>query len=281
MYWLIPLAVSFCFTLYMIPKWIFRAKMAKLAGKDLHKKGQALVSEVGGLPVISGFILAVLIYIAINVFIYDSQALLGNLFAAATAILIATIIGLVDDILGWRIGLRQLHKAMLTIAITIPIVAINAGDTVMNFPFFGMVNLGFVFTFILVPLGIVATSNAFNMVAGYNGLEAGMGIILLTTLSIIVHYQNQSWLSIIGMCMVFSLIAFLFYNWHPARIFPGDTMTYSVGALFGIMVILGNIEKFGMVLFSLYILQFFLKARSGFKAESFGKLNPDGSIFAI
>ncbi len=78
--------------------------------------------------------------------------------------------------------------------------------------------------------------------------------------------------------MVAALAAFLIYNWFPAKLFPGDTLTYSVGALIGIMVILSNIEKYGIILFSLYIIQFFLKARGLMQKESFAKCLKDNSL---
>jgi UDP-N-acetylglucosamine--dolichyl-phosphate N-acetylglucosaminephosphotransferase len=237
------------------------------------------------LPVVCGFIGGVLVYVAFKVFIYEELSIIAPLFAALTAILVATIIGLVDDILGWKIGLRQFQKAALTIAIAVPIMVINAGSSVMNVPFMGSFDFGLFYPLLLIPIGIIATSNAFNMLAGYNGLEAGMGIIVLTTLSIISLLQGAYWVSVLGMCMVAALVAFLFYNWHPAKLFPGDTLTYSVGTLIGIMAIFANMEKFAVMCFSLYIVQFFLKLRGKFQEESFATHTSHGlqakNIFGI
>lgn len=277
-YSIIAIVLSFFATLYLIPKWIFRAKKAGLVGKDLHKKPKTMIPEVGGLVVVGGFLLGSLVYIAFRVFIYNDTSLVHILFAVISAILIATVIGLVDDILGWKIGLRQYQKAILTVAIAIPIMVINAGTSSMNFPFIGIVNFGVLYPLLLIPLGVVATSNAFNMLAGYNGLEASMGIIILSTLSIISYLNGAYWVAVLGLCMVAALAAFLLYNWYPAKLFPGDTLTYSVGALIAIMVILANIEKFGITLFGLYIIQFFLKSRGLMQKESFAKCCEDNSL---
>ncbi|MFT4303201.1 MAG: MraY family glycosyltransferase [Candidatus Woesearchaeota archaeon] len=277
-YSLIALLFSFLFTLYIIPKWIFRAKKANLLGIDVHKTDNRKVAEVGGLPVIAGFIGGLLIYIAFRVFVYQEEIYISTIFAVAVSILIATIIGMVDDILGWKIGLRQFQKAFLTFSIAIPIMVINAGDFAMNIPFFGLIDFGLFFPILLIPLAIMFTANAFNMVGGFNGLEAGMGIIILSTLSYICYVNGFFWVAIMGVLMVGALFAFLIYNWFPSKIFPGDTLTYSVGALFGIMAILGNVEKFAIILFSLYILQFFLKLRGKMQKESFILINKDGSL---
>jgi len=233
---------------------------------------------VGGLPIVCGFLGGILVYVAFNVFIYADTRIVHILFAAVVAILIATIVGVVDDILGWKIGLRQLHKALLTFAIAVPIMVINAGTSTINIPSIGIVEFGLLYPLIFIPIGIVATSNAFNMLAGYNGLEASMGIIILMTLSYISYLSGTYWVAMLGLSMVAALVAFLFYNWHPAKLFPGDTMTYSVGALIGIMAILANIEKFAIMLFGLYIIQALLKARGFFQAESFAKKANDGSL---
>lgn len=269
---LFAILMSYIFTLYLIPKWINRAKRAGLVGKDLHKHDSSKIPEVGGLPVVCGFLAGILTYIAFRVFVYKEVDFLHMIFAVVVSVLIAAVIGLVDDILGWKIGLRQSQKAILTIAIAIPIMVINAGVSTMNIPFMGQINFGIFYPLLLVPIAIVATSNAFNMMAGYNGLEASMGIIILTTLSFISYFEGAFWVSMLGLCMVAALAAFLFYNWYPAKLFPGDSLTYATGSLVGIMVILANIEKVGIILFSLYIIQFFLKARGLMKKESFAKL---------
>jgi len=167
---------------------------------------------------------------------------------------------------------------LLSVLISLPIVVINAGHSVITLPFMGKVNVGIVYPFILVPLGIVGASNGFNIIAGYNGLEAGMGIIILSALGIMSYSMGNLWVAVIAFCMVAALLAFLLFNRYPARVFPGDTLTYSVGALIAIIVIIGNIEKFGLMLFSLFIIEGFLKARGKFQKESFAKVLKDGSL---
>lgn len=277
-YSLISILISFFFTLYIIPKWIFRANKANLTGKDLHKDNQKNVPEIGGLPVLMGFLAGILVYIAFNIFVYQQTRLLYILFAAITSLLIAAFIGIVDDILGWKIGLRQFQKALLTFGIALPIMVINAGSSIVNLPFFGAIDFGLWYPLLIIPLGIMFTSNAFNMVAGYNGLEAGMGIIILFTLSLISFISGSYWVSVLGLCMVSALFGFFIYNRYPAKLFPGDTLTYAVGALIGIMAVLANIEKFAIALFVLYIVQFFLKSRGLMQKESFARVAKDGSL---
>jgi len=81
-----------------------------------------------------------------------------------------------------------------------------------------------------------------------------------------------------GLMMVVSLIAFYIYNKHPAKILPGDILTYSVGALIAVMAILGNFEKIAVFVFIPYILEVILKVRGRLIKQSFAKPNPDQSL---
>ncbi len=273
------LLVSFLVTLIVTPYWIRRSKKAGLIGKDKHKADDPPIAEVGGLPVVCGFIFAIFYYIATRVFIYGkTDGPLMLVLATLLSVLIATIIGIVDDILGWKIGLRIRYKIALTLFIALPIAVINAGHSMMNFPVIGHVELGLLYPLVIIPLGIVGSSNAFNMLAGYNGLEAGQGIIILSTLGIISYLTGSGFVAVLALSMVFSLLAFIFYNRYPARIFPGDTLTYAVGALIAIVAILGNIEMFAIILFIPYYIEFILKMRGGMRKESFARLNKKGSL---
>jgi UDP-N-acetylglucosamine--dolichyl-phosphate N-acetylglucosaminephosphotransferase len=78
--------------------------------------------------------------------------------------------------------------------------------------------------------------------------------------------------------MVVCLFAFLFYNFYPARVFPGDVLTYPVGGMIAIMAILGDFEQVAVFFFIPYILEVFLKLRGRLVKQSFGKPNKDGSL---
>lgn len=270
--------VSFCITVLTLPYWIRRAKNAKLAGPDIHKKERPLVAELGGLCVVGGFLISLLFFIATKTFVYKWPENLLYLFATIAAVLIATIIGFVDDILGWKIGLRARYKVALTFFISLPIAVINAGQSAMNIPFIGFVDFGILYPLLLVPLGIIGAANGFNMIAGYNGLEAGQGIIILTALTIMAYAEGNTYAALIGSCMVSALLAFYIFNKYPSKIFPGDTLTYPVGAVIAIVAILGDVEKYAIILFIPYFIELVLKARGNLIKESFAVVKDDGTL---
>ena len=78
--------------------------------------------------------------------------------------------------------------------------------------------------------------------------------------------------------MVASLLSFYLFNKYPAKVFPGDVLTYSIGSMIALITILGNIEKIAVFFFIPYILETGLKARGKLKKESFAKVKEDGSL---
>ena len=272
------IVMSFLMTLAVTPYWIRRARRAGFISKDKHKPG-VRVADIGGLAVVSATVLALLYYIGLKVFVYqNNESEIMLLLVALSSLLIAALIGLVDDLLGWKVGLRRLHRLLLSFFIALPVMVINAGVSVMSLPFIGRTELGLLYPLLVVPVAVVGSANAFNMIGGYNGLEAGLGCIILTTLGALSYMAGRPWVALMALIMAASLFGFLFYNWYPARVFPGNTLSYAVGAMIAITAILGNIEKFALFVFLLFFAQFVLKARGRMQRESFAAVSARGSL---
>lgn len=270
---IIPFLIGFFITLFSLPLWIKRAKKAGLVGKDVHKKSNKLIAESGGLLVLGGFIFGVLSYIALKTFYFDSSEKLIEIFALISVILIIGIIGFIDDILGWKIGLNRKTRILFLLFSAIPLMVINAGESNMM-----GIEFGLLYPLFFIPLGIIGASATYNFLAGYNGLETSQGILILIALSIVTWITGSTWLSVIILIMVACLVAFYLFNKYPAKIFPGDILTYSVGALIATTTILGNIEKITVFFFIPYIIETGLKVRGRLKKESFARLEEDGSL---
>lgn len=274
--------VSFLFTLFFVPKWIKKAKQFGLVGNDMNKYEKPEVAEAGGIIVIFGVLAGIFFYIFLGTFFLKTGANEALIFAVLLTVLLAGFLGFVDDVLGWKKGLKRWQKPVLTIPMAIPLMVINAGQSSMNIPIFGTIEFGIIYPLVIVPIGIVCAANGFNMLAGFNGLEAGMGAIALGTLGTVSLLKGEVWLAAIAFAAVASLLAFLVFNWNPAKIFPGDSMTYGIGALIAVIAILGNMEKIGLILFLPFIIDALMsllpEARGNKKVEAFGKVNRDNSL---
>lgn len=275
---LIPIIASFFVTLFVLPFWIRRAKKAGLTGKDIHKNRSEEVAEAGGIATLCGFCFGALLFIGIDTFFFQSSENSMEILAVMTTILLVGFVGFTDDILGWKIGLRRRTRMILIIFTSIPLIVINAGKSVMFFPFLGQVEFGIFYPLVLIPLAVMGATTTYNFLAGWNGLEAGQGIIFLSAMAIVSYFTGSFWLCILTTCMIFSLAAFLIFNFFPAKVFPGDSLTYIVGGMIATTAILGNFEKIAVFFFIPYIAEIILKCRGKLVKESFGQLQEDGSV---
>ena len=144
----------------------------------------------------------------------------------------------------------------------------------------GLVNLGSIYPLLLVPIAVVCVSNATNMLAGVNGLEAGTSSVMLIAIGIFLLQQGSPEGAAIAFCAAAALLAFLKFNWFPAKMFPGDSLTYFAGAAIVSSIVIGNAEKLGMLLFIPWIIEALLKLRGRFNVRSYGDLQRDGTIKA-
>lgn len=274
--------VSFIVTYFTTPWLIKYLKRIELLVKDQNKKDKPLVPISGGLAVLVGVFGGLLLFIFYRTFFFESRSgLIINdknlmlIFASMISLLIITLIGFLDDLVIKRskdnsIGLRQWQKPLLTLAAAVPLMVINAGSKEMWLPFIGTVNMGIIYPLILIPIGVVGASNMVNMLAGFNGMEAGMGIIYVGMLGLYA-YINKSYIgAIISLVVLFSLMAFYLYNKYPAKILAGDSLTYFLGGFLAIIAIVGNLEKAAIISSIPFFIEFILKARHKFNAKSYG-----------
>jgi len=277
---LISVLVSFVLAVSFLPMWIRVCRKVGLVWEDMNKFGRPKnVVSSGGAVVVMAFVLGVLSYLALKTFLFGGQVRALEIFALLAVILILGIAGLVDDLLGWKNGgLPMRVRLLLAFAASIPLVVINAGTHMMDLPFVGAVDFGILYPLFLIPLAVVGVSTTYNFLAGFNGIEAGQGILILSFLSFVSYATGSAWLAIVGLCMVGALAGFWIFNKVPAKVFPGDVMTYGIGALIAGMAILGNFEKIAFVVFIPYVLEVILKVRGKLKVPSFGVPTKSGIL---
>ncbi len=272
-------AASFFLSYGVVKLLIPRLVKFGVTGKDVNKEGKPEVAEMGGIGIVSGFASGVLLLVFFNTFL-GFEFNLQFVLAALISIFILAFIGFVDDLL----DIHQAVKAFLPLAAGIPLIAVRAaGSTAMNIPFVGVVDFGLIYLFAMIPVGIAVASNLTNMLAGFNGMEAGMGLVILAAAGIAALYTGSPEALVIYVPMLGALAGFLIHNRYPARIFPGDVGTLVIGASLAAGAIIGNFESIAALLMGLYVLDFFIKAANRFPRTPGefrdGKLHPpDGKI---
>jgi UDP-N-acetylglucosamine--dolichyl-phosphate N-acetylglucosaminephosphotransferase len=279
------LLLSFVLTLFLTKRWIKSAKATKLVGKDMNKHDYPSIPRSGGLVVAIVICFSLLFYIFLKTFsLVGSPSLhVVEAFAISATVLLAGFIGFIDDVLGWKEGLTQIQKVLLTVPIALPLTVLNVDHSVMVLPVLGNVDLGLLYPLLVVPLGVIGSTNGFNLLAGYNGLEASMGLVIFAVFGFTGMIVGRLWIALIAFVVCACLLAFLAFNWYPAKVFPGNSFTYAIGALIATLAILGNMERIAVWLFIPYFLEIllYLRARVIDKmgdVQAFAKPNKDGSL---
>jgi len=287
---LLSMFVSFSITYLIAPYFMQFLEAGGIVGLDRHKKNQPKLPTSGGTCVAVGVLVGMLVYIGFTTFTTGMNAdVTTSLLAVISSVLIILFVGFLDDLnvkakavitkegLDIRVGFPQWAKPLLTLPAAVPLMVVNAGETMMSIPFVGMIDFGFWYPLVLIPIGVVGISNAINLLGGFNGSESGMGMVYFLGLGIF-SLMRGNFAAIIFLSAFAALAGFIKYNWHPAKFLPGDSLTYLMGALVASGIIVGNIERVGIIIMIPFIVEFFLKLRSKFKASCLGKLRQDGKL---
>jgi UDP-N-acetylglucosamine--dolichyl-phosphate N-acetylglucosaminephosphotransferase len=270
------LAVSFVSAL-LITKLIYpRLKKTGMVGKDINKPERPEVAEMGGFGIVGGVTAGMLAAIFFHTFLGLEFNLVFVLAALITIHSIA-FIGAVDDLT----DMPQAIKAFVPLFAAIPLVVVKAaGSTAMTIPLIGAVDFGIFYVIALIPLGIAVASNLTNMLAGFNGMEAGMGIMIFLSTSILALMFGKTEMLVISVSMLGALLGFIVFNFYPAKAFPGDVGNLTIGAALAAAVIIGNFESAGAILMIPYVVDFFIKALNRFPSSNWWGIYRDGRLYA-
>ena len=251
--------LSFSVTRLFMPKIIQKLEEADIVGKDIHKSWKPVVAEMGGFGIIFGFVIGMFS----GIYMHDILAF--TLVIVLVVILLVGMIGVLDDLL----ALSSRSKFFLLFIAGLPLM------------WAAPPNVGIVYL-ISMPIALSIGSNLTNMLAGLNGIESGLGVISMTSLTIACIILGKYDVTIISMSMLGALLAFLYFNRYPAKIFPGDTGTLIIGAAIVCIAFLGRVKLIALIVLMPNIIDAALKFYSaGVMNRSQQKptqLNEDGKL---
>ncbi|WP_304330261.1 hypothetical protein [Candidatus Culexarchaeum yellowstonense] len=246
-------SISFI-TVYISTPYISkRLEEKNIVGIDLHKKGNQKIPTAGGIALLLGFTGALTIAGILDL---DAKALM-LIYITAT---LACLLGLLDDLL----TLSKKTLVLFSILIGTPFLTYHKGSTFVTLTPFGPQDLGIAF-WPLALLGVAFLANSVNIYAGFNGLEAGLGLITSTSLAISATIYGSKESAITLSILAASLLAFLKYNYYPAKTFIGNSGTYMTGAIIASAIIVGTIKTAGIIACTPYIINFILRAKDKFQ----------------
>ena len=255
---------SFIVTYLFTPILIKKLHSKGFVDLDLHRN--IMTANAGGISLLIGFSTGVTLAGLLNI---NSKALLMVFLIGV----LASVIGLLDDIL----TLSRKTLVLASLFIGFPFLTYRIGYTVITLTPFGPIDLGILF-WPLAVLGVSFLSNSVNIYAGFNGLEAGLGLITSLSLAISAYFYDSIESMLTLLILSASLLAFLKYNFYPAKIFPGNSGTYLIGAIIASSIIVGTIKMAGIIACTPYIINFILRLYDHMR-WTVGENTEDGMIY--
>lgn len=210
--------IAYIFGVFLVPLVISYSKREGLVDipneRKIHSKP---ISRIGGVAIWLSTMLTFLCLVFMSY--YPTGSLLSGILLGSSLMF---LLGLVDDIYNLP------AKFKLIIQLSIATLVYLLGIQISNIPIFGGIDLGF-WSYPITVLWIVGISNALNFIDGVDGLAGSVTTINSITLAIIAlaMVPPNPIIALIGFILAGSMLAFLTYNFNPAKIFMGDS-----GALF-------------------------------------------------
>ena len=222
---LLSSGLAFLITYFAIPVIIEIAKKKKLFDEpDERKVHKVVIPTLGGLGIFAGFLIATLMGVPINS---------PELQFFITAVMVIFFIGIKDDIL-----VISATKKFIAQLIAAGIVIKFGGLQIHSMHgLFGMGEMPRIASVIFTLFTIIVITNSFNLIDGVDGLAGSLG--LLTSVVFGMYFVASGYLlyGVMAFALSGSLLAFLIYNFSPAKIFMGDTGSLLIGLLNAIFVI--------------------------------------------
>jgi UDP-N-acetylglucosamine--dolichyl-phosphate N-acetylglucosaminephosphotransferase len=252
--------VAFITVYLMTPPLIKYLHKKNLAVRDIHKKGEVMVVRPGGPSIIAGIIA--------SEFILYAFLQMNEILAIAITSIVAFLVGYVDD----RKVMGGWFKPIGLAIAALPIILLGAYDSDLAFPLFGEVHIPILYLAIIFFM-IIITGNTVNSIDVANGIASGFMVIASFSLSAALFILQNYEIAIASLPLGFVSLAFYKYHKIPSKIFPGDSGALTLGAMYGAIAIVGQVEVIAAVALLPAILNSFLFLASVKKIVDHRELN--------
>ena len=216
---------AFVVTLITIPPIIGLIK--KFRFYDLpsaRKEHSSPIPTMGGIAIIAGMMMALFLW-----FPFGNQLAQVSFFFSITVLF---GLGILDDLKDLSARYKFIIQFGLAALIALSGIRITSFDGL-----FGIHNLSLGAQYTITILSIVAITNAYNLIDGIDGLAGGLGFMSLITLGIFLTMNGDINTALIAFALAGGIMAFLYFNFNPAKIFMGDTGSLVLGFVTAVLCI--------------------------------------------
>lgn len=244
-------AVSGPFVIPFLHKQHFGQSIRKCGPQEhLKKRG---TPTMGGVVIIFAIVLSSLVLCRLS----------SSLLIALWLLVGYGVIGFIDDfikvVLKRNLGLTSLQKLIMqallaAVYLLYPGSAGGAASVVWIPGFNADVNLG-IWYYLFVFLLLVGTTNAVNLTDGLDGLVSMATIPVVLAFSYIAFSSKQEDLGLFALIMAGACLGFLIFNYHPAKIFMGDTGSLALGGGVAALALLTKTEVLLVIIGGLYVIE--------------------------
>ena len=218
------------FSVYVITPLLIRAlEKRNLTVKDYHREGGVMVPRPGGPSILLGIIASEFTLYAF----FPSTAIITILVTTS----LAFVVGIIDD----RKVLGGWFKPLALAFCAIPIIFIGAYDSNLAFPLFGSFKIPALYLVLIIFI-IPITGNTINSIDVLNGAASGFMTIASFALTVSLFITQNYEIAIASLPLGSVSLAFYKYHKFPSKIFPGDSGALTLGAMYGVIAILGHVE---------------------------------------
>ena len=207
------------------------AKLGIVAHKNKRTVHKVEVPRIGGYAIYISSIIGMVIFLKTD----------PQINAILIASFLVFFIGLFDDV-------HDLSpKTKLIVELIAALIVILYGDIYLKGFDFLPANWPPILPGAITVLWIVGITNAINLIDGLDGLSSGISIIVLFTISITSLTSGRTDIASLSLVLAGAIMGFLFYNFHPAKIFLGDCGALYIGFMISVISLLGfgyNVSTF-------------------------------------
>ena len=231
-------ALTGCVLSAVLGRFLLPVLRALKAGQSIRSIGPTWHNSKAGTPLMGGlmFIASVVICLAVNLpTTYDYSA-----FYALGVSLCFGMVGFLDDLCKVRfkrdLGLTALQKILLQMAVSAIYLYVLYKEGILScdlyVPFFDVSFPVHPMLYIFFAMFVmVGCDNAVNLTDGVDGLSSSVTLPVMIFFTGAAYAMGREDLALLPAALVGALIAYLFYNFHPAKVFMGDTGSLFLGGV--------------------------------------------------